>query len=441
MKRFLITLRSKYYFIPSVYTVLFALLAALLIKMDYYSGGFDVPEVLCMHSEPGSNVLIMIIGGLITLVTVAYSVIMIVLTIYGNQLSPRTLQDFLEKKQTIRIIGYYTGVLVYSIISLFAVRLTNGDNLIFAPTAGIVFFIAGIIIFIYFMHLVSKSLQTGIYIQNLVEEASDFIDKKQQIVEENPSISIENIKDHEETLEKDAWELAPKHSGFIQYYDEKRLFDFAKKHGLLIYCNRKAGEHIMEDSVYMKIYGLDDAEKREEFEEEIGKMVKVGEEPNLDGDIFNKTGKLVEIALRALSPGINDPTTAIFCIEKIGFLLKKAIVNSEAKVYREESTDIRVILEGLTFKRMLFDHFYQIKHYGIGDLKVYIAILSALNKMSQNGTYYIKRQIWEFAKYLLEETHPGEYPVFEKMHLYERFYQLAKATGEKEDLKEIFKFE
>jgi uncharacterized membrane protein len=260
LKRFLITLRSKYYFIPSVYTVLFALLAALLVKTDYYSGGsFNVPEVLCMHSEPGSNILIMIIGSLITLVTVAYSVIMIVLTIYGSQLSPRTLQDFLEKKQTIRIIGYYTGVLVYSIISLFAVKLTNRDSLIIAPTVGIVFFIAGIIIFIYFMHLVSKSLQTGIYIQNLVEEASDFIDKRQKIVEENPRISIENIKDHEEILEKDAWELAPKHSGFIQYYDEKRLFDFAKKHGLLIYCNRKAGEHIMEDSVFMKIYGFENA--------------------------------------------------------------------------------------------------------------------------------------------------------------------------------------
>jgi uncharacterized membrane protein len=170
-------------------------------------------------------------------------------------------------------------------------------------------------------------------------------------------------------------------------------------------------------------------------------MIKVGEEPNLDGDIFNKTGKLVDIALRALSPGINDPATAVFCIDKIGFILKKAIVNSEAKVYREESTDIRVILEGLTFKRMLFDHFYQIKHYGISDLKVYLAILSALNKISQNGTYYIKRQIWEFAKYLLEETHPEDYPVFEKTHLYERFYQLAKTTGEKEELKEIFKFE
>ncbi len=412
--------------------------------MDYYNNGFfNVPQVLSMQGEAGSNVLIMIIGGLITLITFAYSTIMIVLTIYGNQLSPRTLQDFLENRRTRRIIGFYTGVLVFSIISLFAVKLYNRDVLILAPTISIAFFIVGIVIYIYFMHLVSKSLQTGIYIQNLVEEAAEFITKRQQTVESNPRISIENIDEHEETLEKDSWELTPDHSGFIQYYDEKKLFELAKKKDILIYCNRKAGEHIMEDTTFIKIYNSKniDVDKRDELEEEIAKMVKIGEEPNLDGDIYTKTNKLVEIAVKSLSPGINDPATAIICIEKIGFLLKKYVVNSEAKIYRDEEKKLRIILEGLTFKKMLFDHFYQIKHYGIEDLRVYIAILSALNRISQNGTYYIKRQIWEFCKYLLSETHPEDYPVFEKVHLYERFYQLAKATGFRDELKEIFKMD
>ena len=108
MKKFLIAFRSKYYLVPTVYAVLFTILAGVFIKIDYYSNALDkLPSFMLMHSASGSNVLIIIISGLVAFVTVAYTIIMIVLTIYGNQFSPRTLQNFLENKATKRIMGYF----------------------------------------------------------------------------------------------------------------------------------------------------------------------------------------------------------------------------------------------------------------------------------------------------------------------------------------------
>jgi len=439
MKKFFIAIRSKYYLVPAIYAILFTILAGIFLVIDYYSDALDkIPKFMFMHSSAGSSVLIMIISGLVAIVTVAYTIIMIVLTIYGNQFSPRTLQDFLEKKTTGRIMGFFIGVLIFSIISLLGIKQYNVNAYILSPTAAILFFIAAIVVFIYFMHLVAKSLQITNYIQKMVEETCEFIDQKQREIKMDPNIYIENIDKHKEILEKKARNIMPEKSGFIQYYDEKKLFEFACAKNIIIYCNRKEGEHIMEDAAFIKLYSSAEEKINSDMDEDIRKLAIIGEDPNLKGDIYNKIRLLVEIAVRALSPGVNDPATAIFCIDKIGFLLHKAISNSEAKVYRDNDNNVRLILEGLTFKKMLFDHFYQIKHYGIGDLKVLSAILSALINIAQNGTATIKMQIWEFGEYLFSEAGVNEYADLEKFNLYERFYQLAKATDHTNDIKGLF---
>ncbi len=439
MKKFLIIFRSKYYLVPAVFAVLFTILAGVFIKIDYYSYVLDkLPSFLFMHSSTGSNILIIIISGLVVFVTASYTIIIIVLTIYGNQFSPRTLQEFLEKKTTKRIMGYFIGVLIFSILSLFGIKQDDGYTYILSPTVDILFFIAAILLFIYFMHIIAKSLQITIYIQKMVEEASEFIDKEQRDIEMDPNISIENIDEHKKILEKKAREMMPEKSGFIQNYDEKKLFEFACDKNIIIYCNGKEGEHIMEDAAYIKIYSSSEEEISKDIDEDIRKLAIIGEDPDLKGDVYNKIRMLVEIAVRALSPGVNDPATAIFCIDKIGFLLHKMISNSGTKVYRDNDNNVRLILEGLTFKKMLFDYFYQIKHYGIGDLKVLSAILSALINIAQNGTATIKVQIWEFCEYLFSEAKLNEYANLEKKYLYERFYQIAKATDHTNDIKGLF---
>lgn len=442
LKKLIITINGKFYFIPSLYVIVFTFFAFLIAQIDYlYANGelLFIPSVLFIGNTLGGNILILIIGSILTILTVSFSIMLIVLTLYGNQLSPRSVQDFLENKSTLRIIGYYAGTLIFSIISLLTVQLNTGKALILSPTIGIGFLIFGIIVFINFMSLISKAIQVDIYIQNLVGDATKIIDTRQQTINDNPHIFIGKPEDYSEIKKDTSLDLMPEKSGFIQFYDENKLFEIAKNWDIVIFCEKKIGEHITNETPLMKIYSSHILENKDEVTNNIKKMVKIGSEPNLAGDLYTETSKLVEIALKALSPGINDPMTAITCIEKIGLLLHKAVINSEAKIYKDDNQQVRLILEGLTFEKLLFEHFYQIKHYGKDDLKILSAILSALNYISQNGTYEIKEQIWGFSNFLINDLKIESFSEIEKRYLYERFYQLSKATNCPQCLNDLFK--
>ena len=169
----------------------------------------------------------------------------------------------------------------------------------------------------------------------------------------------------------------------------------------------------------------------------IKEMVMIGDETNLYEDLGAGTKKLVEIAVRALSPGINDPGTAIFCIEKLGFLLQKSAKALEAKIYHDEKKRERLIVQGLTFEKLLFYHFYQIKHYGLEDLSVLDAILSSLITISKGNNYLIKNEVWAFCGYILSGINFSKKLPLEIEYIKERVYQLAMETNQRVKFDEV----
>ncbi len=183
----------------------------------------------------------------------------------------------------------------------------------------------------------------------------------------------------------------------------------------------------------IKVYGLDHSYDKEELQERIIESVYVGNEPDLYKDISTGTRRLLDVALKALSPGINDPSTAILCIEKIGYLLFEISKGLEANVYLDEEKSIRVIIRSISFNRLLYNHFYQIKHYCMNDLFVLEAVLSALTRIASDSTQSIKTQVWEFVKYLIADIHLQRYHEMEQRILSERIYQLSRVVNVKYD--------
>lgn len=436
MKRGIISkIGKKFYFIPTLYVGVFILISLMFIALDYQ--GRYIPVSFLIGTDLGTTILVMVIGTMATLLTASFSIIMIVLTLYENQLSPRTLQDFLEKKITQRIIGYYVGALVFSIISLFEIKLRINPSLVVTPTVSIFFLVVGIVVFIFFMHHISKSIQSTVFILNIVEEADKLLTKKQNTIEDDPNISSENIDKFSELIEGNSIDIAMEKSGFIKLYNEEGLFNLACRNGLTLFFERKVGEHIVEDIPVIKVFNYDGAKSSDELAAEIRGLVEIGDVPNIE-NIYDKTHKLVDITVRALSPGINDPSTAEFCIDRVGYLLQKAAKISESKIYKDGDSQVRLILKGITFKNLLFEHFYQIKHYGLEDLKIHNALISALNYISKESNYQIRKQIWAFGMYLLNEINLEEVADMEKTYLLERYYQLSRVTGQKFEMNDYY---
>ena len=96
-----------------------------------------------------------------------------------------------------------------------------------------------------------------------------------------------------------------------------------------------------------------------------------------------------------------------------------------------------MIVQGLTFEKLLFYHFYQIKHYGLEDLSVLDAILSSLITISKGNNYLIKNEVWAFCGYILSGINFSKKLPLEIEYIKERVYQLAMETNQRVKFDEV----
>ena len=194
-------------------------------------------------------------------------------------------------------------------------------------------------------------------------------------------------------------------------------------------------EHIYEDdlaftySANRKTYAFD-KEKYEEF-------FIISDEPQNHEEYLNKTQKLIEIAVRALSPGINDPVTAIDCIDQLGYILMKLSDGFDSLVYKDEEDVPRLKLSTISFEKLLYNHFYQIYLYGHKDLKVLAAMIKALTRISSDSDSYMKNAIWNFFLYLVKDIDAKNMHQYDFKLIHEEVRELAYKCHKQKAYKEL----
>ena len=142
------------------------------------------------------------------------------------------------------------------------------------------------------------------------------------------------------------------------------------------------------------------------MKKDLKKFFIIADEPKNHEEYLNKTQKLIEIAVRALSPGINDPVTAIGCINQLGFILMKLSDGFDSLVYKDEEDTPRIRLRAIGFEKLLYNHFYQIYLYGHKDLEVLASMIRALTRISTDSDSMMKDAIWNFFLYLIKDIEP-----------------------------------
>jgi uncharacterized membrane protein len=157
--------------------------------------------------------------------------------------------------------------------------------------------------------------------------------------------------------------------------------------------------------------------------------LEIGEERNSEEDVEFGLIKLVEVALRAISPGINDPNTAIFCIHKIGYVLSDIAQSKRHKTYYyDDANKLRLIVNKIPFKDLLYQSFSQIKHYGSHDYSVMGACVDALAFISKHSAHSIREICWEFSLYLFEGCDCSEMASLDRIYLERKMQELAFVT-------------
>ncbi|MBE4907835.1 DUF2254 domain-containing protein [Bacillus luteolus] len=434
-----IRIRQRFWYLPSLYGLIAAFLAVFSMEINTYIVNTEVlvtflPAFLLTDINLAQTILSSISASLLTMTTITFSTILVVLTTYLSQFSPRTLQNFITDHSTQRVLGIFVGGFIYSILLLLLLRETDTTTTFIVPAIAIFISIVCLLVFVFFIHHVTGWIQVSNLIHTITLETIDKINK-----------DLKDVKDVQEDPPWEDWEseeikhIPPKHfslngSGYIQYIDIEGLVKQATKEDCIIRIEKEVNDYVDEDTPLLSLWFLSTHQVRGNYD----KYFIIGSEQAAVNDIEFGLTKIVEIGLRALSPGINDPNTAINCIDNLGKILTKLGSKHLPKSYHnDDNRNLRVIYKKPDFSDYLYKCFFQIRQYGFSDISVLTAGIKALTLIAESNSKPIKELVWEFSEYIIEGIDKNILLSLDRRYINEQLEALAKATGHKSDYKAI----
>ncbi len=315
-------IRSSLWFLPSVMaTAALALaLAMLAIDRSLGSGESTSPWLYPGGPDGARGVLTAIAGSMVTVAGVVFSVTIVALTLASQQFGPRLLRRFLRDRGNQAVIGTFVAVFVYCLVVL---RTVHGDGPApFVPDLSVSVAVllatssAGVLI--YFIHHAARSLQASTVISAICKE---FLGSRPEIF---PGPIGTDGPEGEHSLPSDflerSVEVAASRSGYVQAFKHERLMCMARKRNLMIHLERRPGDFVLAGCPILKVWPMERAAP--DLLSALSMCVIVGDERTEQQDVRFAFAQLTEIGVRALSPSLHDPFTAIECLDRLTSMLR-----------------------------------------------------------------------------------------------------------------------
>lgn len=415
IRRWAKKLKESLWLTPAVISLLsfaLALVVGILDSEIYISLSDHLPPIMLTSVELSRTILGVIAGALITMTVFTFSTTMVVLTTYSSQFSPRVVKNFLMDENTMKTLGIFMGGFIYSIMTLAYMRNGVGSNTVIAAMIGILYILFCLIHFLKYINHVSSYIQMNNLIDRLLKEAMEEIEDykiflKKGIIEQSLSI-LKKLPTRDISVNK---------NGYIQYIDYDKLIRISKDHGVHIVVNKIPGIFITESTPVISIFAQGEIIKDQTIDDELRACFDVGKEHAQKQDFVYPIQKISEIAVRAISPGINDPNTAIHCLHIMGTLLAEAASIEKGYLVIAKEEKILGAFEVVDFAQVLYHCFYQIIHYGKEDISVMVGLLRALRIVQESASVDNKELLKEFIDYLWEKINPEGKVDFERRWL------------------------
>ncbi|MBT1073983.1 DUF2254 domain-containing protein [Geobacter grbiciae] len=381
--------RSSYWFVPAVMAALAIALAIGTTTLDealppdvanrlgwLYSGG----------PEGARTLLSTVAGSMITTAGVVFSITIVVLSLTSSPFGPRLLGNFMRDTGTQVVLGTFVATFIYCLLILRVVRGTDQES--FVPHLSVTFTyllaLMSTIVLIYFVHHVASSIQADSIITAVYRDLEATIDR---LFPEQQEHGLKELgpKEVAEALparfEEEGWPVAADGSGYLQAIDLEGLSSFARDHDLILRVHCHAGEFVAEGATLVTAW------PREHWDETLVKKVNDafirGRQRTNEQDMEYAVKQLVEVALRALSPGINDPFTAMTCIDWLGVAVGRSAQRKFPSPLRyDEKGSLRLAVVPITFEEIVNAAFGQIRHAASFHLPVFLRLLEAITAVA-----------------------------------------------------------
>jgi uncharacterized membrane protein len=400
-------LKSSFWFIP-VLIITISVPAAM--GFVYLDGTINLSQdglkrfFFVSSADSARSILTTISGAMIGVAGTVFSVTLVALTLASSQFGPRLIKNFMYVRLNQVVLGSYVSTYLYCLIVLNSIK--DMDGFTFIPSISIflaiIIAVVNIILLIVFIHQIAMSIQANKVISDIHEFVSSqvktlFPDELGVESDAKNSIQADTIKSQSETITY----IKSTKSGYLQYIDSESLLDIMMAENSLLELNVKPGDYIVENIEIGKIY-----HSRKTDENKLANVSShfiIGKSRTSQQDFEFSIHQMVEIASRALSTGVNDPYTAIACIDNLTAIMSDlAQIDFPSKYRFDKENELRVIAVTLSFEGILDAAFNQIRQFSTGSSAVIIRLMEALLTISQfTDTEENKKAVIKHAKMVL----------------------------------------
>lgn len=400
------TLRSSLWFIPGVSVLLAVALAVALVELDGHLEP-DVfarwPRLFGSGAAGARGLLESVASSMITIAGVVFSITVVALSLTSTQYTSRVLRNFMRDRVNQSVLGVFVGVFAYCLVVLRTIR--GDEEHAFVPSlallVGLGLAFVGIGVFILFIHHISTSIQAAQILATVTEETIERVDHLfPEGVGDDDATSHLAPLDHDE-----AWHaVTADKTGYLISLDAESLVKIAADQKSVVRMERAIGHFVIEDTRLVSIAGPGAPD--EQLCGRLRSCFAIGRQRTLEQDAAFGIRQIVDIALKALSPGVNDTTTAVMSVHYLTAILARLSHRRIVSRFRTEDGELRLVTRGPTYDSLVGEALDQIRQSAAGNVEILAGLLAALELLaSLPHTAQRRRVLLDHAHAVIELAH------------------------------------
>lgn len=370
-----------FWFFPGVVALGGVGLALALLEVDRAAGPDGLAGALAFDGDASAarTILGTIAGSLITVAGLAFSITVVTLQLVAGQFTPRAVRSFLGDRPSQLVAGAFVGIFAYCLLVLRAVRDEDDDFEGFVPALSVTVSIAlgllGLVLLLVFIHRITQLVKVENIAARIARETTQAIDELYP--EPHGDRALPEADEGPDSWARTAepWVVRPERPGYVRSIALAELTGVGLPPGARVHVAVRPGDAVTRATALMEAWPRAAAE---EAAERLRGLVSVQSERDVSQDTGFGIRQLADLAVRALSPGINDPTTAVTSIAYLRDALELLAVRRFPDRLRRLEGDLVVHAEAHGFESLLREAFAEIGLYARSNARVVLAVLDAL---------------------------------------------------------------
>lgn len=389
------SVRASYWFVPSTMSIAAIVLSVVIVWVDGAISEAWLEKVPWLYSGTPSGartLLATIANSMIGLAGVVFSITIVALTLASGQFGARLLRNFMRDKGNQITLGTFLAAFLYCLLILRQIQDSNADGgQSFVPQLGmlvaVLMALAGLGVLIFFIHHTAASIQAPNVIAAVSLELHHAIDTlypeklgtRPELADMSPAAARSQMPSR---FEEDSVEIRAGRQGYVQRIQPEQLMSATQTYDLVVRMEHRPGQFVQRDDVVLRVWPAERVEASS-LHGVLQETFAVGDQRSLAQDVEFAVEQLVEVAVRALSPGINDPFTAMQCVDRLGAALSELATRELPSPFRiDDQGRLRVLTYPKDFGDFLDVSYNQIRQYAKQSLDVLLQMLETFERMA-----------------------------------------------------------